>query len=113
MLAVELHLTALNSKAEPDESLTKEFSRMLASEPHEAIQWAFREWRDHSPYFPAVSEIKTLVTRWHQARYHETEERRRKRERKELDAARGRGELLEFADLKKQLADVAAQKTMP
>lgn len=110
MLAVELHLTSLNAKTEPEPELVAEFSRVLSEEPHESIQWAFREWRSGSQYFPAVNQICVLIARWHSARYQETELLREKRERRELDAARSRGELVDFADLKRQLRDVANQK---
>lgn len=113
MLAVELHLTSLNAKTEPEPELVSEFSRVLSEEPHEAIQWAFREWRNRSGFFPALHEIRGLIARWHQDRWLETERLRQTRERRELDKARGRGELIDFADLKQQLAEVVSQKKMP
>lgn len=62
-IAVEMHLSALNSKSEPESELTAEFSRRFAGERPDVIQWAFRQWRETSEFFPAISEIVTLVRR--------------------------------------------------
>jgi hypothetical protein len=64
-LAVEVNLTAINSKFEPEKELGAEFLRVFGDEPTEAIEWAFREWRLKSQFFPAVSDIAGLISRWH------------------------------------------------
>ena len=112
-LAVELHLTALNAKTEPEGELIAEFTRQFADEPHEAIQWAFRAWRDKSPFFPALCEISELIKTWHWARYQETVAAKARKEHRDIEAARNRGELVNFTDLAKKLQDVANKKKMP
>jgi hypothetical protein len=64
-LAVEINLTALNSKAEPERELVAEFTRVFDHEPPEAIESAFREWRLQSSFFPAIADIAELISRWH------------------------------------------------
>lgn len=63
MLAVELNLSALNSKTLPESELVTEFSREFAKEKPEVLQWAFRTHRRQSKFFPAISEIAELVDR--------------------------------------------------
>jgi hypothetical protein len=70
-LAVEINLTALNSKAEPERELVAEFTRVFDHEPPEAIEWAFREWRLQSSFFPAIADIAELISRWHGGADHE------------------------------------------
>jgi len=64
-LAVEINLTAINSKLEVQSELAAEFVRVFDSEPPEAIQWAFREWRLQSSFFPAIADIAKLISQWH------------------------------------------------
>src|SRR5689334_17679298 len=61
MLGVQMHLTALNAKSEPEAELVSEFDRIFSRESPDAIQWAFQTWREKSPFFPAVSEMIALV----------------------------------------------------
>jgi len=60
-LAVEINLTAQNSKAEPQPELVAEFSRVFQDETPEMLEWAFRAHRDRSPFFPAICEIRHLI----------------------------------------------------
>jgi len=64
-LAVQMHLTALNAKLEPESELAQEFARVFGAEPAEAIEWVFQEWRLQSPFFPAIADIVRLISRWH------------------------------------------------
>lgn len=64
MLGKEMELTRQNSKVEVETGLAAEFYRVFAEEKPEAIQWAFRKWRDQSAFFPAISEIKSLLAEW-------------------------------------------------
>jgi hypothetical protein len=74
-LAVEINITALNSKSEPERELVAEFTRVFDHESPEAIEWAFREWRLQSPFFPSVADIVELVSRWHGGVGREDEEK--------------------------------------
>jgi len=42
-----------------------EFTRLFDQEPPEAIEWAFREWRLQSSFFPAIADIVELISTWH------------------------------------------------
>jgi hypothetical protein len=106
-LAVELHLTAANSKTELDPSLVAEFSRKFFREPPEAIRSAFQSWRDQSPHIPTISDILRLLATWHRDRAEAAAEAQQKRERAELEVARAEGKLADFADIKKQLLEIA------
>jgi hypothetical protein len=104
-------LTALNSKSESDAGLAQEFLRSFWAEPPEAIEWAFRTWRGSSPFFPAISEIRALVERWHRERHEAAEAEKRRAEREAEEQARREGKLVDFVDLQKQLAE--AMKSQP
>lgn len=112
MLAVELHLTALNAKTEPASEMVSELSRALADESAVALQWAFRKWRDKSPYFPSVHDVRVLV------REYEIAERDRKaaemaaREKRETEARRVRGECWGLADVLKRFKAIFDKKAM-
>ena len=64
-LAVQMHLTALNAKVDPESELAQEFARVFGTEPPDAIEWAFQEWRLHSPFFPTIADITKLISQWH------------------------------------------------
>jgi hypothetical protein len=102
-LLTELDLTAENAKTELSPNLNKEFLRIFSKYPPEAIEFAFREWRDASPFIPSVSDIRDLLVVWHQK--HEAEVRA---EQKKTEAqARERGELIDFADIKEMCVKLA------
>ncbi len=52
-----------------------EFTRVFDPEPPEAIEWAFREWRLQSAYFPSIADIAELISRWHGGASHEDEQK--------------------------------------
>lgn len=99
ILAVELDLTAQNSKSQPESNLVAEFSRKFSKEPTEAIQYAFRAWRDASPYFPAVSDILELLRTWHRMQAEEDRHRQQVEDNKRIADARARGELVDFSEI--------------
>jgi hypothetical protein len=98
-LAKELDLTAENAKTELSPGLQKEFLRVFSKYPPEAIESAFRGWRDVSPFIPTVSDIRELLAVWKLA--HDACVRAEERRNEVL--ARARGELIDFADIKEML----------
>ena len=93
-LAVEINLTSLNSKAIPEGELVAEFSREFTSERPENIQWAFREHRRTSNFFPTISEIRTLIDRRRRELWEAYEIERQREEKAEEDKARAEGRLI-------------------
>ena len=89
------------------EELLVEFRRALENYPAEAIETAFRVWRDQSPFFPTIFDIRELCLAWGRRRAEEQPEGLRQEEREREAQARARGELVDFADIKRQLADIA------
>src|SRR5216683_7276656 len=79
MLAVEMNLTAQNSKSEPASELVAEFSRELAGVPADGVQWAFRQWRRESPFWPAVSDIRERTLIWYGEQRYQAEQREKAR----------------------------------
>src|ERR1700690_339760 len=63
VVAQQLHLSRLNSKAEADPMLDAEFLREFEKQPIEHIEWAFREHRRQSQFFPSIAEVSTLIAR--------------------------------------------------
>ena len=112
-LAVEMHLTALNAKISLDSVLVKEFRYVFDSETPDAIRWAWREWRDRSPYFPALAEIRSLHADWHRRQREAAREVEQAVEREQLEEARKSGKLADTAELKVKLAQIASAKGMP
>ncbi len=108
-----MHLTALNAKSEPETELAQEFTRVFGEEPTEAIEWAFCEWRKYSPFFPAISDIGGLLARWHREQCEEAAYWERIAERKRLEQARERGELIDFAEVRATIAQIATSKALP
>jgi hypothetical protein len=113
MLLKELDLTATNAKTALTPELNKEWLRVLSSHPAEAIEAAFRKWREVSPFFPTISEVLDLVEAWHCARREDREAREREQERLQTEQARARGELIDFTDIKDLCRKVAAQVQGP
>src|SRR6266704_5927118 len=89
-LGIQVHLTALNAKMTLDEEglLTAEFDRAFSCESPEAIQWAFQAWRDRSPFFPAISEMRALLGDWHRKQREEVEAKAKREERAKLEEMR-------------------------
>jgi hypothetical protein len=109
-LAVQMHLTALNAKSEPEAELTREFMRVLTKEPPAAVQWAFQAWRDTSPYFPAVSDIRKLLKDWHRGVRERIALEERLEERFLLEERRAQGQIPDFAEIVEKLREVSAQQ---
>lgn len=103
----ELDLTATNSKTVMEPRLSVEFLRALEKFPLECIEAAFRGWRDVSPYFPAISDIKELCQTWTRLQREETERLAREAERDKLEEKRAAGELVDFVDIKTELLKIA------
>jgi hypothetical protein len=110
-LAIQVHLTALNAKITLDEEglLTAEFDRVFSRESPEAIQWAFQVWREQSPFFPAVSEIRKLVLDWQRGQREQSALRAEMDQRFLLEEGRKRGEVLDFGETVKLLKEIADQ----
>jgi hypothetical protein len=113
ILAAELKLTALNAKTDLDEFLVTEFSRALLDLPAEAIQASFRAWRNISQFFPAICDIRQGALVYMRTQAEIREEQERAKRRKDEEQARSTGELVDFADIKQRLADIAAKVEMP
>ena len=112
-LAVEMHLTALNAKIRLDSELVKEFRYVFDSETPDAIRWAWREWRNRSPYFPALAEIRRLHADWHRRQREAAREAEQAAEREQMEEARKSGQLADIAELKVKLAQIATAKGVP
>jgi hypothetical protein len=108
-LAIQVHLTALNAKITLDEEglLTAEFDRVFSRESPEAIQWAFQVWRERSPFFPAVSEIRKLVIEFKRGQREQMELQAQMDERFLLEERRRQGQVPDFVEVLKQLRAIA------
>lgn len=103
----ELDLTATNSKTVMEPRLSAEFLRVLSDFPAEAVEYAFRAWRDESPFFPSVSEIRGLCQAWVRRKSEERELQERAEQRKEVAEARERGELVEWVDVVRKFKEIS------
>jgi len=112
-LVNELDLTATNCKTILEPRLSAEFLRALSEFSAEAVESAFRGWRDVSPYFPAISDIRELCVVWCREKNAQEEAVRRAEEKKAMDEGRACGELIDFADIQRQLARVADGCAIP
>ena len=102
---MQMVMTAANAKATVDSLLAAEFDRVFSGEPPQAIEWAFRAWRDESPYFPAILDIRKLIAGWHRKQREQAEEMTRRAERSKIEELRKRGELVEFSDIVKLMRE--------
>ena len=105
-LAVQMALTALNAKSDLDDELSAEFYRVFSHEPPQAIQWAFQAWREKSPFFPAVSDIRKLLAEWHRGARERLELESRMEEKFLLEERRNQGQLVDFQEAARQLRKV-------
>ena len=112
-IAVQIRLTALNSKSESDAQLAQEFLRCFWAEPPEAVEWAFRAWRDESPYFPAILDIRKLIASWHRQQREQADATARRQEKAQIEELRERGELVEFADIVKRMRETLNSQPEP
>lgn len=108
-----MHLTTLNSKSEPNRELTGEFLRVFWNEPPEAIEWAFRAWRNESSFFPAIADIRKLLHAWHRDEREKAEAEKRRAEREAIEQARKEGKLLDFAAIVKQMRETMNSQPEP
>jgi hypothetical protein len=110
-LAIQIHLTALNAKVTLDDEgvLAAEFDAVFSKESPVAIQWAFRVWRDKSPYFPAISEIRALIAEWRRGERERQELESRMEEKFLLEERRKQGQVPDFTEVVKQLKAVCDQ----
>lgn len=106
-LLSELDLTATNSKTVLEPRLGAEFVRALVEFPAEAIEAAFRGWRDVSPYFPAISQIRELAQAWVKRQKEIADDNAALAEKQKIDTARQNGQLVDFADIKTELLSIA------
>jgi hypothetical protein len=107
MLGLQMHLTALNAKSEPEAELVSEFDRVFSKEPPEAIQWAFGVWREKSPFFPAIANVRSLVNEWRRGQREQAALRAQLDEKFLLEEGRKRGDVLDFGETVKLLKQVA------
>lgn len=102
----ELDLTATNAKAVIEPRIGKEFLRALAEFPAEAIEAAFRGWRDVSPFFPAISDIRELCAAWVRQQAQEQRETEQAQQQAEIDRARASGELIGWPEVLKKFSEI-------
>jgi hypothetical protein len=112
-LGREINLTALNAKSDPSPELIAEFDRLFGKESPEALEWAFKAWRDQSPFFPPICEIRKLVREFQHGEREQRQLRAQMDERFLLEEARKRGELLEFGEVVQQLKDFVSKMPEP
>lgn len=114
-LAIQVHLTALNAKMTLDEEglLTSEFDRVFSKEQPEALQWAFQVWREKSPFFPAISEIRKLIADWRRGEQERRELESRMEENFLLEERRKQGQVPDFPEVVKQLQNVIESMPEP
>lgn len=113
MLGVQMHLTALNAKSEPEKELVSEFDRVFSRESPEAIRWAFEVWRDRSPFFPAVCEIRALVIEFKRRQREQSELNARLDDRFLLEERRKQGQVPDFPAVLQQLREAVDAKGEP
>lgn len=112
MLGVQMHLTALNAKSEPEAELVSEFDRIFSRESPDAIQWAFQTWREKSPFFPAVSEMIALIKEFKRGQREQAELKARLDEQFLLEERRRQGQVPDFSEVVKELK-VIAERVQP
>lgn len=112
-LLSELDLTATNSKTVLEPRLSAEFVRALSRYPAEAIEAAFRGWRDVSAFFPAISDIRQLCEHWVRRQAEIQADQEKQAQREQVEQARSAGELVDFGEIKQRLAEIAAKAEMP
>ena len=101
----------MNAKTEPHPDLVSEFIRKCGGQPEEAIAWAWDRWRELSPHLPAISDIHALLTIWRRNRWEQEEAERRAEDRRQMEEARARGELVDYPELVHEIK--ALVKRMP
>ncbi len=106
-------MTAANAKATVDSLLSAEFDRVFSGEAPEAIEWAFRVWRDEAPFFPTILDIRQLLASWHRKQREQADAKTKRQEKAEIEEMRKRGELVDFADIVKQMRETLNSQPEP
>jgi hypothetical protein len=106
-LAQQINITAQNAKVEVGEDLVSELASEFTKEPPEAIEWAFRTWRNASPFMPAICDIHNLIQSWHRVKRQLEEEEQRRVEKLATAAARDRGEVVTWPEVLERFAEVS------
>jgi hypothetical protein len=113
ILAVELVLTAQNSKVSLSEELQSEFVREFERESPELIERVFRAWRRRSKFMPTIAEIFDLLEEEAVARYQEREAERQAGLKAEAERARESWQdPKQQAELKLIIADLGKRLTL-
>ncbi len=102
---MQMHLTALNAKSEPETELAAEFARLFSGEPVEAIEFAFCKWRETSQFFPAISDLRVLIKRWRTERREGEKHEVEQAEKAAIERARREGKLVSFAECMQKLRE--------
>jgi len=93
--------------------LIAEFDRVLSRQPAEALAYAFACWREVSAFLPAISDIRSLLKGWHRNKQEIESKELRNRLMDEREAARARGELVDFSEVKSELLRIAKWPESP
>lgn len=106
MLGHQINLTALNAKSDPAPELVAEFDRKFSRESPEALAWAFDVWRDQSPFFPSIAEIRKLLMDWRRGQREQMELKTKLDEEFLLEERRRQGQVPDFPQVLQQLKAV-------
>lgn len=112
-LAVQIHLTALNAKSQPEPELISEFDRVFSQYDASALEWAFTAWRRQSQFFPPICEILKLLRDWKRGQEEQRAIRARLHEKFVLEEGRKQGQVPEFHEVLETMAKLCEQMTMP
>jgi hypothetical protein len=110
---MQMVLTAANSKATVDSLLAAEFDRVFSDEPAQAIEWAFRKWREQCNFFPTIYDIRVQIERWQRNQREKADTDSARREREAIEQARKEGKLLEFGYIVKQMREILNSQPEP
>jgi hypothetical protein len=108
----QLDATAQNAKTELNSALSEEWMRKFKKQPPEAIEWAFRAWRDSSPFMPAISEIGELLGTWHQMAREAKEAEERKQDREHGEPVTWPEVLERFAEISGKTSHEPLEETV-
>jgi hypothetical protein len=109
-LLKQIDATAQNAKTELNSALSEEWMRKFKKHPPEAIEWAFRAWRDSSPFMPAISDIAELLGTWHQQKREAAEAEQRRQDRKGGEVVTWPQVLERFAEITGKTSEAAFEE---
>jgi len=89
-----------------------EFSKKFAGAPAEAIAYAFDKWRDSSPFFPAISDIRELIAEWRVQQGEAAASKRIAEEMRQEREAREKGETVGYADVLRKFGEIVNRKKL-